>query len=357
MKITFCLPLQGWKPIGGFKVVYEYANHLAQRGHEITVVHPAILFKVTPFSTAWYKAIGKYIYFAISRSYGPCSWFRLAPSVRSFWVFTLASKNIPDADIIVATAWETVQWVRECPPEKGSKFYLIQHAELWSGTKAQIENTWQLPFQRVVISRWLQQELAEKRLDSQLIYNGLDHEDFYLESDIGLRNPLNICMLYHQQAWKGCAEAIAALQLVKKRHPGLTVMMFGNDFPDKTLPSWIHFTKSPSGASLRKIYNQAAIFVNASWGEGWGLTPCEAMQCGCAVAITAVQGHLEYAEHNVNALLSEAHDISRLADNICVLITNTALRQRLAETGVRSMKSFDWQKSVDQLEAAFFTHH
>lgn len=357
MKITFCLPLQGWKPIGGFKVVYEYANRLAQKGHEVSVVHPASMFRHKVLSAAWFRAVGKYIYFWLTRRYGPDSWFRLASSVQNRWVFTLDSKSLPNADIVVATAWETAQWVWECPSDKGSKFYLVQHAELWSGTQVQIENTWRLPFQRIVISEWLKRELAEKGLDSHLIYNGLDHQDFYVEADIKERNPLSICMLYHKQPWKGCAEAIAALQLVKKRHPGLTVLLFGNDFADGPLPSWMGFTKSPSGASLRKIYNQAAIFVNASWGEGWGLTPCEAMQCGCAVATTAVQGHLEYAEDNMNALLSEAHDVLGLADNICTLIENTPLRQRLAETGVRAMQSFDWQRSVEQLEAAFLTHH
>ena len=39
MKISFLLPFSGHKPVGGFKVAYEYANGLARRGHEVTVFH------------------------------------------------------------------------------------------------------------------------------------------------------------------------------------------------------------------------------------------------------------------------------------------------------------------------------
>ncbi len=43
MKITFILPGPGCTPVGGYKVIYEYANRLAKLGNEVTVVHPARL--------------------------------------------------------------------------------------------------------------------------------------------------------------------------------------------------------------------------------------------------------------------------------------------------------------------------
>jgi len=35
IKIAFGLNHYPWKPIGGVRVTYEYANHLAARGHEV----------------------------------------------------------------------------------------------------------------------------------------------------------------------------------------------------------------------------------------------------------------------------------------------------------------------------------
>ena len=39
MRITFVLPVFPRGPIGGFRVVYEYANRLTALGCEVTVVH------------------------------------------------------------------------------------------------------------------------------------------------------------------------------------------------------------------------------------------------------------------------------------------------------------------------------
>ena len=38
MKITFCLPSFAEHPIGGFKMVFEYANRLSKNGHKVNIV-------------------------------------------------------------------------------------------------------------------------------------------------------------------------------------------------------------------------------------------------------------------------------------------------------------------------------
>jgi len=40
MRITFLMPGYMWTPSGGYRVIYEYANRLVDRGHHVTVVHP-----------------------------------------------------------------------------------------------------------------------------------------------------------------------------------------------------------------------------------------------------------------------------------------------------------------------------
>ena len=38
MKITYCLPLILKKPAGGYKIVFEYANRLVERGYDVNIV-------------------------------------------------------------------------------------------------------------------------------------------------------------------------------------------------------------------------------------------------------------------------------------------------------------------------------
>ncbi len=40
MRVNFVLPLLSRTPIGGFRVVFEYADHLARHGHAVTIVYP-----------------------------------------------------------------------------------------------------------------------------------------------------------------------------------------------------------------------------------------------------------------------------------------------------------------------------
>src|SRR5687768_12298160 len=47
MRINFLLPFYPKLPIGGFKVHYEYANRLAERGHSVSVLHPCTVEEPT----------------------------------------------------------------------------------------------------------------------------------------------------------------------------------------------------------------------------------------------------------------------------------------------------------------------
>jgi hypothetical protein len=39
VRVTFLMPCYAWRPMGGFRVVYEYASRLVACGLYVTVVH------------------------------------------------------------------------------------------------------------------------------------------------------------------------------------------------------------------------------------------------------------------------------------------------------------------------------
>jgi hypothetical protein len=43
--ITFCLSKRGHVPMGGYKVVYEYANRLVEKGYRVVINYPAVMFQ------------------------------------------------------------------------------------------------------------------------------------------------------------------------------------------------------------------------------------------------------------------------------------------------------------------------
>lgn len=354
MRITFILPFDGRNPVGGFKVVYEYANHLADRGHDLSIVHPAGLYLGVGENDWTLRNLLKYIFLGCTRKFLPKKWFQLDSRVRCLWVPSLNSWFVPKADIIVATAWETAEWVVTYPEDRGDKYYLLQHLEDWAADRARVLKTWRLPLKKIVIAKWLAELAQQLGEETRYIPNGLDFETFGLDVPPVIREPNKVLMLHHEFNWKGTEDGIAALTLAKKSFPDLDVTLFGIKRPevDRLLP-WMNFVENPSRQELRRLYNEAAIFVAPSWGEGWGLTACEAMQCGCAVAMTAVNGHTEFGVEGFNTLMSPAKKPELLAQNITSLMLNQELRVLIANNSVEAMRQFTWGRSTDALEAYF----
>lgn len=348
-RITFILPGSGDHPVGGFKIAYEYANHLVARGHSISVVHPAILYSDTPI----YQLPKKWARFfqrKLDKSYIPNRWFKIDKRVNMLWVKSLEEINIPDSDFVIATAWRTAEWISNYDATKGKKFYLIQDVEDWSGPQARVEATWKLSMHKIVISRWLQDIGKQHGLSTTYIPNGLDFSVFGIDRSIESRDPYSVVMLYHHLEKKGVADGLKALDIVRQHYPKLAVTLFGVS-NGELLPKWISYQATPSQKVLRNIYNNAAIFLAPSHAEGWDLTASEAMMCGAAVVGTNIGGHQEFMEDGVTALLAPARNPQALAERLLLLLSDTNQRIDIAKNGHRFIQRFTWDKAVDALEA------
>jgi len=351
MVITFVLP--GWsihKPIGGFKVVYEYANRLAERGHEINVVHPLLLFS----DEARLKQKMKKCALQMAKHFlrrDKVKWFKVSSKVNILIAPSLREENIPKGDVIIATAWQTAEWVNRYNQDKGEKFYLIQHYENWSGSEERVKATWKMPLKKIVIARWLEEKAKE--LGEQVVAyipNGLDFEQFHITQPIEKRNPKRIGMLYHKYDWKGSQDGIEALEMARSEFTDLQAVFFSVYKPDPEVPSWVDFYKNPSRSKIVDIYNSCAIFISPSWYEGWSLPPAEAMACGCALVTTDSLGVREYALHEKTALISEPKNPEKLSHNIIRMLRDNDLRISLAESGHKFIKNFTWEKAVNEFE-------
>lgn len=352
MDIAFVLPQEGSRPAGGFKVVYEYANGLARRGHTVHVVHVAwLLPSGIPAGVRDYSRIFRYIPFALRGSWRPDPWFRLDPQVRLTWVPSLSRIFLPRADAYVATWWATAERLAAMRDLPGRKLYLIQHLETFFGSEQQVMATWRAPLEKIVIARWLEKVARDLGESCQYIPNGLDFSRFGLDTPPADRNPLRVAMLFNDAlVWKGSADGLGAILRLKERYPELQAEFFSiNDRP-ADLPAWIEYRRTPPQDELRRIYNRAAIFLAPSHSEGWGLPACEAMMCGAAVAATDIDGHQEFCIDGVTALLAPARDPAALAAAAARLIEDPALRLRLAANAHREIQKFTWTAAIDAFE-------
>jgi glycosyltransferase involved in cell wall biosynthesis len=301
MKITFILPWAGMA--GGVRVVAIYAELLQQRGHEVQVVcshaPPAKSWR------SWLQAITNRL-----KGKRPPSHF----DHRSITPKVISAKhlrqgiNVPDADIVVATWWETAAWVSQYPSSKGAKVYLIQHDErVFEGQpKQNVQATWCSPMHKIVISQWLadlvRQECGPEPVT--LIPNSVDAKQF--SAPPRGKQPLpTVGVMYSNETWKGCDISLAAAELARRTIPDLQLIAFGAHPPSAKLPlpKQAQFFQSPNQSDIKDIYAQCDAWLFGSRLEGFGLPILEAMACRTPVIGTTAGAAPELLSEDAGLLI------------------------------------------------------
>ncbi len=356
-RITFLLPGSGRLPSGGYKVVYEYANRLVKDGLAVSVVYPSFPF---PFKErGWSRFLHqcenvlRYLFFKISGIYHGRSWFPLDEKVQEHLVWSLNERHVPASDLYIATAVQTSFYLasyRSVP--SAQKYYLIQHFENWgSASDEDVIRSYHLPLKKIVIAEWLEKIVHECGEDCILIHNGFDFNWFSQNIGYADKDKFCVTMLYHTSLWKGCQDGFKALEIVKSKYPQLKVNLFGVYPRPKNLPDWYHYYRKPDWETHNRIYNEAAIFLATSHTEGFGLTPPESMQCGCAVVCTDNGGYAVTCKHAQTAMVSPIQRPDLLAENIVYLMEHDDERYRIAENGHRYIQEFTWDRAYAKLLA------
>ena len=354
MKITFVLPCYPWRPIGAFRVVYEYANQLVSRGHQVSVVHARVLRDEKGFQTphGLYRRLRRKAGYLRDAVRVPrVRWQEIDSRVQMLYVQEPVAEAVPDADAVFATAWDTVQYVCRYPEAKGNKFHLVQSYDYGGQLDERTAAAWRSEINKIVISKWLGEKMAELGCnDFSYVPNAIDHNRFRLVRPIAER-PKRVAMLYAMAECKGSADGLRALSIAKEKHPDLTAVLFGIPKRPRDLPGWMDYFRDPAPHDLvNKVYNSSSIFLCPSRAESFALPAAEAMACGCALATTDCGGNRDYAEDQVNALVSPPGEPEPLARNLSHVLGDEELRLHLAHNGNARVREFSWERSARTLE-------
>lgn len=348
MEICFVLPKYSRQPIGGYKIVFEYANRLCADGHHVSILFlNQHIFSDKKLPRCFKKIAAHYLTWSEPR------WFYLNPKIKKYSYLDRTWKDKTNHfDWVIATSASTVDAVQK-EFSKSLKGYMIQDYETWDQTEEYLHRTYAMGMKNFAVSSFLK-DIVDKysREPSVLIKNPVDTNIYKSVKAINKRDRYCLGMLYHTSPAKGCKYALEAIKIVKVKHPEVKLKMFGAYAPDFKLPAWIDFTLNASQEETVRIYNSCSIFVCATIQEGYGLTGLEAMSCGDAFISTNYLGVREYAVNGENALLSPVKDTSKLAENICRVIEDDDLRFKLAENAVKSAESMSWEQAYETFKQA-----
>jgi len=266
---------------------------------------------------------------------------------------------IPESDILLSTAWQTADFSASFPDSKGEKFYFVQHHEsLWTRDKSKAQQTYHLPFRKMVISTWLKDILKEQYHQEVEALVTPVNQDVFFREEKNEAAASRVCMLHHDYDWKGYKDAVEVIKKVRSENCKVELVVFGEKLQDPTpLYEEAGFTFEyhyrPTGEALRKIYSSCGTFLCSSWYEGLGMPAMEAMMCGTALVTTDTGGSRDYALNEETALVSPPKNPEALAENLIRILTDESLRLRLTENGYQKIKQFSWDSNCEHLVNCF----
>ena len=334
MRISILCPHLGIA--GGVRAILTYADRLAGRGHAVEVIVPArglrgLRRRLTGEGPAWMPG------------------FR--PRVR--WVGRWRAERLPEADVLMATAWQSAPAVEAAPQRCGVKFYLVQHYEsLYHGQAEMVDATYRLPLRKIVISTWLADVMRERfGSDVEVLVTPVDSALFHpIPVDVRTSRP-RVLMLHHDYAWKGVADGLEAVARARRVGPDIHLVGFGVKVPTAPVP-YDEFHRDPPQERLAGLFSSCDIYLCPSWDEGLGMPSMEAMACGAALVTYDNGGCRDYARDGETALVARRRDVAELGEKLGRLVVDSALRGKIAAAGQRLVTTaFDWERAVSRMEA------
>jgi glycosyltransferase involved in cell wall biosynthesis len=194
--------------------------------------------------------------------------------------------DVPDADVVIATWWETAEWVAKLSPSKGAKVHFIQgdEADLChdEASRRRVVATWKLPTAKIAVARWLV-NLGAERCTGQsiaLVPNAVDLELFTAPPRNKQIVP-TVGLIYSSSPVKGADIMLEAYRLAKRDLPALRLIGFG-DSPEDGGPPWppdVPFETRPPQQRLPDLYASCDSWLFGTRREGFGLPVLEAMAC------------------------------------------------------------------------------
>lgn len=320
MRINFFLTEPTYKIVGGYKMVYIYANYFANEGYEVKIYYRTNLRNFKEY-------IKLPMRFLLTKL--PIPWFDLNKKVKRAVFFKFDSINIRNEDINIIAASTLVKGIWKVRKNSKNIYHFIQDYDKWAMSIEELDEVFLLKTKKIVVSQWLYDIVSKFDNSVKIVSNGVDLSKYFITKEIEKRDD-TIMMLYHTDARKGIDRGIAIIEHLKKDIPTLKCIMFGSPKRGNNIPKWIEYYRNADSEQLRKLYNRSSVFLTTSYYEGFGLTGLESLACGCTLVSTDTMGIREYANEKT-ALLSSPNDNEELYNNLKIALLDKNLRVTLTK--------------------------
>jgi glycosyltransferase involved in cell wall biosynthesis len=234
----------------------------------------------------------------------------------------------------------------------------------------------------VGVSEFVSQSAIAMGYDADRVYTVLnalevdkwqpdDFDAVATRRDLGVPDEITlIAIIARGIPWKGHAELIRALALVRDRSLPFHLAIVGDDDPRATVDGVgymdslrqlvdrlglaDHVTFTGYRSDVPALMTAIDVFAMPSYEEPFGMVYLEAMAMRKPIVGSRSGGVVEFIEDGVTGFLSEPGDEETLADNLEKLISEPELRRRMGEAGRATvLASFASPRMADDMERVY----
>lgn len=351
MRITFLSPT--FDMSGGQRAIAIYAQKLQDRGHEVVVISPP-LPRRSLRSLAREIVKGRRLPRRIVR--GPSHFDEVTVDRRVIDRHRpIRDSDVPDADVVIGTWWETAEWVAALSPAKGTKVHFMQDYEVWGGSRERVDAITRHPMPKIIAAPWVGDLLREKFRfeDFSIVPYGVDAKLFHAPPR-GKQPRPTVGLTYTTFHNKGTDISLKAYEIARREVPDLKLVMFGSIQPSAELPAppGSEFHHRVPNEALKEIYSRCDAWLFGTRIEGYGLPIMEAMACrtpvigtpaGAAPMMLSGGGGVLIPHEDPEAMARAILDFVKMGEDQWLQMSDAALATALR---------FNWDDSATLFEAA-----
>ena len=322
-KIAWVIPHPG-KGSGGHRTIIQNVNALIRAGYDCD-----LYFEEDGVSTSeivrqkindWYEKCdaGVYVGFDLKQEY----------------------------DLMFATGWQTVEFVRKLPAKK--KAYFIQDFEPWffpMGDQYLItENSYRYGFLPVTIGKWLAHKMqAEFNTPAEYFSFGADLNVYKPLPKVKKENA--ICFVYQPEKPRRCDYiGLKALKILKAMKPDVQIYLYGSSMPATFEFECKNLNIIPI-KECNELYNKCKVGICMS-ASNPSRIPFEMMSAGLPVVEL-------YKENNIYDLPDEGVLLAQpipeaIASAIAYILDNPQVAEKMSKFGVQYMKNYPLEKGFEE---------
>lgn len=356
---------------GTEKHLWDLANGMSERGHQVTVVS----LLDGPFGKAFQQSRKlDYICLGVHRIYGfkgIMGFFKLVSIIRRshaeiVQTFHTASDLIgPLASFLSRGGIITISSRRDLGYTKAPKHVLAQRL-VNSLVDRILSNS--IEVQEQVFRK---EGVSSSR--ATIIYNGIEtqaysniwqeHPDAFAKLGRGAANGFYIGTVANLRMVKGIQVLLRAAKILEKKHPSMFFLVAGDGVDRKRLEALAEEYEVSAKVSfvgwledVPNFLSSLDIYVQPSLTEGFSNSILEAMAAGLPVIATAVGGNKEIISHQKDGLLVEPDDSEAIARSIEFLYDDQQKRIEIAKAGrTKVFISYTLSYMLDQYESFYYS--